>query len=64
MVSRFFSGVIELPAGHDDVPDGLGLLGKLLDVMVKGNKPVPPEKPEGDISGYRPYRMDVQRGIG
>jgi hypothetical protein len=33
----------------------------LLDVMVKGNKPVPPEKPEVD-SGYRPYRTDVQPG--
>ena len=40
----------------------LGLVGQTLDVMVKGNKPVPPEKPEGDISGYRPYRTDVKPG--
>jgi predicted phage terminase large subunit-like protein len=59
----FLAELLSFPAGkHDDICDSLGLVGQTLDVMVKGNKPVPPEKPEGDISGYRPYRMDVQPG--
>jgi hypothetical protein len=59
----FLAELLSFPAGkHDDICDSLGLVGQTLDVMVKGNKPVPPEKPEGDISGYRPYRMDAQPG--
>ena len=59
----FLAELLSFPAGkHDDICDSLGLVGQTLDVMVKGNKPVPPEKPEGDISCYRPYRMDAQPG--
>ena len=59
----FLAELLSFPAGkHDDICDSLGLVGQTLDVMVKGNKPVPPEKPEGDISGYRPYRTDAQPG--
>jgi predicted phage terminase large subunit-like protein len=49
----FRTELLSFPAGrHDDQADALGLVGQLLDLMVKGSKPVPPEKPEVDI-GYK-----------
>jgi hypothetical protein len=39
-------------ARHDDQADALGLVGQLLDLMVTGSKPAPPEKREVD-DGYK-----------
>jgi hypothetical protein len=48
----FRSELLSFPAGkHDDQVDALGLVGQLLDTMVVGEKPKPPEKPKYD-SGY------------
>jgi hypothetical protein len=42
----FRAELLSFPAGrHDDQADALGLVGQLLDLMVKGSKPTPPEKP-------------------
>jgi predicted phage terminase large subunit-like protein len=42
----FRAELLSFPAGrHDDQADALGLVGQLLDLMVKGSKPAPPEKP-------------------
>jgi predicted phage terminase large subunit-like protein len=49
----FRAELLSFPAGrHDDQADALGLVGQLLDLMVRGSKPAPPEKPEVDI-GYK-----------
>jgi hypothetical protein len=43
------------PAGrHDDQVDALGLIGQLLDTVLVGSEPLPPEGKKID-SGYRPY---------
>lgn len=48
------SELLAFPAGkHDDQVDALGLVGQLLDKMVAGRKPAPPEKPKNP-SGYAP----------
>jgi len=40
--SAFRSELLSFPAGkHDDQVDALGLVGQLLDQMVKGSKPKP-----------------------
>jgi len=40
--SAFRSELLSFPAGkHDDQVDALGLIGQLLDQMVKGSKPTP-----------------------
>jgi predicted phage terminase large subunit-like protein len=47
------SELLSFPAGkHDDQVDALGLIGQLLDQMVPGQKPKPPQKPKPD-NGYR-----------
>lgn len=47
--------LLSFPAGkHDDQVDALGLVGQLLDKMMAGNKPAPPEKAKNP-SGYRAY---------
>lgn len=49
------SELLSFPAGkHDDQVDALGLVGQLLDKMMPGNKPEPPEKAKNP-SGYRSY---------
>ena len=46
------SELLRFPAGvHDDQVDALGLIGQLLDVMVAGQRPKPPETRVSD--GYR-----------
>ena len=46
------SELLRFPAGvHDDQVDALGLIGQLLDIMIAGQKPKPPEKSTSD--GYR-----------
>src|SRR5512132_573063 len=41
----FRAELLSFPAGrHDDQADALGLVGQLLDLMVKGSKPAPPKK--------------------
>ena len=46
------SELLSFPAGrHDDIVDALGLIGQLLDTIMPGNKPAPPEKPKF-WSGY------------
>ena len=48
------SEMLSFPAGkHDDQVDALGLVGQLLDRMLAGAKPVPPER-QDNRSGYRP----------
>lgn len=43
------SELLSFPAGkHDDQVDALGLVGQLLDKMLKGRKPRPTEKPRRD----------------
>jgi hypothetical protein len=54
----FRSELLAFPAGkHDDQVDALGLIGQLLDIMVKGSHPPKPEEPK-DKSGYK----DVAEG--
>jgi len=49
----FRSELLSFPAGkHDDQVDAIGLVGQLLDRMVRGQKPSEPEKPK-NMSGYR-----------
>jgi predicted phage terminase large subunit-like protein len=53
--AEFKSELLSFPAGkHDDQVDALGLIGQLLDQMVPGQAPKPPEPPKID-TGYRPY---------
>jgi predicted phage terminase large subunit-like protein len=48
----FRSELLSFPAGkHDDQVDALGLVGQLLDKMLKGEKPAAAEKPT-NVSGY------------
>ena len=47
--STFRSELLSFPVGkHDDQVDALGLVGQLLDQMLPGQKPKPPEKPKLD----------------
>lgn len=49
----FRAELLAFPAGkHDDIPDMLGLIGQLLDMMVPGDKPKAKEKARQD-DGYR-----------
>lgn len=49
----FRAELLSFPAGkHDDQVDAIGLVGQLLDKMLKGLKPAEPEKPT-NMSGYR-----------
>jgi predicted phage terminase large subunit-like protein len=55
------SELLSFPAGkYDDQVDALGLIGQLLDQMVPGQKPEPPQKPKPD-NGYRPVCSGSQR---
>jgi predicted phage terminase large subunit-like protein len=48
----FRSELMSFPAGkHDDQVDALGLVGQLLDKMLKGEKPAAAERP-ANVSGY------------
>jgi hypothetical protein len=48
--------LLGFPAGkHEDQVDALGLLGQLLDQMVRGQKPLAQEKPN-PAREYRPYQ--------
>jgi predicted phage terminase large subunit-like protein len=54
------SELLSFPAGkHDDCVDALGLVGQLLDKMLKGEAPKTPEKP-ADMTGYRPVETLAQ----
>jgi predicted phage terminase large subunit-like protein len=56
------SELLSFPAGkYDDQVDALGLVGQLLDTMLAGHKPKPPEKP-ANASGYRPAKSDTSSG--
>lgn len=47
--------LLSFPAGkHDDCVDALGLIGQLLDTVLIGGDPRPPERKKVD-NGYRPY---------
>jgi hypothetical protein len=49
----FRSELLSFPAGkHDDQVDALGLVGQLLDRMVKGRKPDPKETREIKITPW------------
>lgn len=49
------SELLSFPAGkHDDQVDALGLIGQLLDIMVDGKKPDPPEAKK--TTGYKVMR--------
>lgn len=49
----FRSELLSFPAGkHDDQVDAIGLVGQLLDRMLAGGKPKPPQKSD-NASGYR-----------
>lgn len=49
----FRSELLSFPAGrHDDQVDAIGLVGQLLDKMLKGSKPQP-ERPKAASTGYR-----------
>lgn len=53
----FRSELLSFPAGkHDDQVDALGLVGQLLDKMLPGVKPQPPEKPKPKLD-YRPFEL-------
>lgn len=50
--NEFEAELLRFPAGvHDDQVDALGLVGQLLDNMLRGNAPTKPEKPKNP-SGY------------
>jgi predicted phage terminase large subunit-like protein len=52
--AEFRSELLSFPAGkYDDQVDALGLIGQLLDVMMRGQVPVEPEKKVD--SGYRRF---------
>lgn len=56
-LADFRSELLSFPAGkHDDQVDALGLVGQLLDKMLRGTKPAEPEKPK-NMSGYRPAQQ-------
>ena len=58
--AEFKRELLTFPAGkHDEQVDALGLIGQLLDQMVPGQNPKPPQKPKVD-SGYRPIGLDEQ----
>jgi predicted phage terminase large subunit-like protein len=51
----FRAELLSFPAGaHDDQVDALGLVGQLLDIMITGEKPVPPPPKKVD-TGYTSY---------
>lgn len=52
--------LLSFPAGkHDDQVDALGLVGQLLDKMLKGEAPKKSDKPS-DMTGYRPMESLTQ----
>lgn len=54
-LADFRSELLSFPAGkHDDQVDAIGLVGQLLDKMMKGQVPTAPPKPE-NRSGYAPH---------
>lgn len=57
------SELLSFPDGaHDDQADALGLVGQLLDIMVRGVAPRTPEKKQDDRSGYREWRRTTLAG--
>jgi predicted phage terminase large subunit-like protein len=61
-LTDFRSELLSFPAGkHDDQVDALGLIGQLLDKMLKGQKPVQPERPTIE-SGYRAMHLSEKPG--
>jgi predicted phage terminase large subunit-like protein len=58
----FRGELLSFPAGkHDDQVDALGLVGQLLDTMLAGQKPKPPEKSKND-TGYRQAQPTASAG--
>ena len=54
------SELLSFPAGkHDDQVDALGLVGQLLDKMLRGEHPDKPEAPKND-SGYRTHEPETR----
>jgi predicted phage terminase large subunit-like protein len=54
------SELLSFPAGkHDDIVDSLGLVGQLLDQMMRGQNPAAPEKAKNP-SGYKAF-TDIER---
>jgi hypothetical protein len=61
-VARRRAELLAFPAGkNDDFCDALGLCGQLMDRMVVGQKPKPPEKPKS-ASGYVPRLATAEPG--
>lgn len=62
----FRSELLSFPAGkHDDQVDALGLVGQLLDKMMVGQKPAPPEKPknQSDYVSFDEYETGADSGV-
>jgi hypothetical protein len=60
-LADFRSELLSFPAGrHDDQVDAIGLIGQLLDKMVKAAKPRPQERPPRDrwSSSDRPETLN------
>ena len=56
--------LLSFPAGkHDDIVDALGLVGRLLDRMMSGQKPKTPEKHSNHLATAR-HRRPHSRMIG
>jgi predicted phage terminase large subunit-like protein len=61
--AEFKSELLSFPAGkYDDQVDALGLIGQLLDKMVPGQAPKPPEPAKID-TGYRSYSFANPRDL-
>ena len=59
----FENELLRFPAGvHDDIVDSLGLVGQLLDVMIAGQRPKPPETRV--IDGYRDSETSYSEHLG
>jgi predicted phage terminase large subunit-like protein len=59
---EFRSELLHFPSGaHDDQVDALGLVGQLLDIMLRGKAPKP-EEPKKPDSGYREWRRTAVAG--
>jgi predicted phage terminase large subunit-like protein len=60
--AEFESELLRFPAGvHDDQVDAIGLVGQLLDKMLRGEKPQPEDKPK-NMTGYRPHESEHTAG--